>query len=172
MTELREIPRPRFTEDDVNRAHDAWGANCGPVALAAVLGKTLDEVRDAVPLFYQRRYTNPSMMFEALRCLRVSYRLRPDKDWPAFGLARVQWEGPWTQPGVPKRVRYRYTHWVGACARNRQDIGIFDINCINNGSGWVALDVWVGTVVPYLLEHAVPRANGKWHLTHALEIQL
>lgn len=161
----------KFTEADANRAYEEWGANCGPGALAAIVGQHINSVRTHIALFDQRHYTNPSMMFHALRSLSVSFKPRWDKCWPDWGLVRIQWEGPWTEPGVPIRARYRYTHWIGACAKDREDIGIFDINCMNSG-GWVSLDDWQLIVVPFLLKHNVPNANGKWSITHSLEVTL
>jgi hypothetical protein len=35
----------RFTLDEAQAAADTWGMNCGPGAIAAVLGLTLDELR-------------------------------------------------------------------------------------------------------------------------------
>lgn len=168
------VPPLAFTLADAERAHDEWGCNCGPAALAAVLGKTLDDVRPHIPLFEERRYTNPSMMFAALVNLQVRFKQLPRNaagvmPWPAFGLARIQWDGPWTQPGVPMRARYRHSHWVGACARVPANVGIFDINALNSG-GWVRLDDWERVIVPYILENSHPRANGRWHITHSLEI--
>lgn len=49
-------------------------------------------------------------------------------------VAELRWEGPWTEPNVPLRARYRHTHWVAA-ARSNGSIGVFDINCMSNGSG-------------------------------------
>ena len=34
-----------FTWEDANRAQEEWGANCGPGAVALMLGWTLDEIR-------------------------------------------------------------------------------------------------------------------------------
>jgi hypothetical protein len=170
------ITPPRFTLADADRAHSEWGCNCGPAALAAIVGLTLDEVRPHMGDFEQKGYTNPTMMLHALESVGAQFRSRglADNvkllDWPRYGLARIQWEGPWTNPGVPIRARYRQTHWVGAAHRNG-DIGVFDINCINNGTGWVALGEWRDIVVPYILKGCVPRANGKWHITHAIEVE-
>lgn len=164
---------PRFNLADAERAHDEWGANCGPGALAAILGMTLDEVRPHMGDFERKRYTNPTLMFDALDAAGASWR-RVDRDrppgyWPRWGLARIQWEGPWTAPGVPMRVRYRHTHWVGSALVNGRT-GVFDINCINNGSGWVSSPEWRDIVVPYILKECVPRADGRWHITHAIEV--
>lgn len=161
----------RFSAEDADQAHADWGANCGPGALAAVLGLTLEEVRPHLQGFDDKRYTNPTMMWAALRSLGIGYRLRrPPDTWPDYGLVRVQWEGPWTAPRVPPRVAYRHTHWVGAQrSTGRPDAGIFDINCMTSG-GWVSEHDWSKTIVPWLLDACVPRASGGWHLTHVVEI--
>lgn len=170
--------RPRFTADDADRAHEAWGANCGPGAIAAILGMTLDEVRPHMEAcgFAAKRYTNPMMMLEVLERIGTRFRSRsiasnvPKLEFPHYGLARIQWEGPWTKPGVPARVAYRHTHWVGACTL-ADDVGIYDINAMANGSGWCSLGDWSLIVVPAILDACVPRASGGWHITHAIEVQ-
>lgn len=169
-----------FDRAELERAHDAWGCNCGPGALAAVLGLRPDDVRPHLPGFERKRYTNPMMMLEALLALQVDQLWRPLKPmpphpdmWPAYGLARIQWEGPWTAPGVPMRARYRQTHWVGFCRAYNGDVGIFDINAMDDrpGSGWCSLWDWSAEVVPWLLKEAVPRASGHWHATHFADIR-
>lgn len=164
---------PPFTVDDVNSA--AWHPNCGPGALAGVLLLTLNQVRPHMGDFEQKHYTNPRLMLAALKSLDVPYRaLPPNKGtWPARGLVRVQWCGPWTRPGVDLRARQRHTHWVAAERQPRKigppEIWIFDINCICVG-GWVELSEWKDQVIPWLLREAEPKANGEWHPTHVLEI--
>ncbi|HEX2255628.1 MAG TPA: hypothetical protein VHG92_02815 [Afifellaceae bacterium] len=169
---MKPLP-PRFTAADADRAHDEWGANCGPGAIAAICGLTLDELRPHMGDFEAKRYTNPTLMWAVLRSLGVRWRLvRPPRTWPRYGLARVQWEGPWTEPGVPIAARYRQTHWVGACTAGPgagANVGIFDINAIGNGSGWCSLENWAGRIVP-LLTGEIPRASGRWHLTHVVEV--
>lgn len=159
-----------FTHADANRAYDEWGCNCGPGALAAIMDMTLDAVRPHLPGFDQKRYTNPSMMNDALRSIGRPWR-KIGKDWPFYGLARVQWEGPWTAPGVPMRARYRHTHWIGVNHDHTGIRGIFDINAMNNGTGWVSFSDWGNSLVPWLLEQCEPGASGIWHLTHAIEVQ-
>lgn len=164
---------PRFTLVDLEAANDAWGCNCGPGALAAICGLTLDDVR---PHLGERwpGYTNPTTMTAALQSLwragRViairNLRLVPDRivgerykvpaaahvavEWPRWGLCRIQWEGPWTQAGVPMRARYRFTHWIGAAADPARGVGVFDINVLANGSGWCSLEDWSTHVAPVL----------------------
>lgn len=170
----------RFNEADAQQAWDVWGVNCGPGAIAAIVGMTLDEVRPFMGDFESKRYTNPTLMLDSLSRIRAAGHIkgwRLDKigrrvtsvQLPNYGLARVQWEGPWTKPGVPMAARYRHTHWIGAAWRNGA-FGVFDINCIKNDSGWVSLQDWRTTLVPWLLKECVPRADGNWHITHAIEI--
>lgn len=80
-------------------------------------------------------------------------------------------------PGVPIAARYRHTHWVGANAVDPMNTRIFDINAMANGpgrehgSGWCDLDYWINELVPLILENGVPRATGRWHLTHVVEVE-
>lgn len=184
-------PSLLFTLDDAQRAADEWGANCGPAAIAAISGLSLDAVRPHLGDFETKHYTNPTLMWAALRSLGVRWtcktRLARDAagaqygdvgtvPLPEYGLARIQWEGPWTEPGVPIRVRYRHTHWVG-CASDpgfpltpgSEGPLLFDINAMCVG-GWITFVEWSRSLVPWLLEQVEPTANGRWHITHSVEI--
>ena len=134
---------PPFSMQDMLRANDEWGANCGPGAIAAIMGMTLDDVRPHMGDFEQKHYTNPTLMWSTLRSIgRHWCKTKPE--WPFHGLVRIQWEGPWTAEGVNPKARYRYTHWVG-CIRAAATIGIFDINALANGTGWCSLEDWEST---------------------------
>lgn len=171
------VPAAKFTLEDANKANDKWGANCGPGAIAAIMGMTLDELRPKLHDFEQKCYTNPTLMWKILDGLGAKYNkavLSSGTDawsYPVFGLVRVQWEGPWTEPGVPIAARYRQTHWIAAC---REKYGaypyIFDINAICVG-GWIPRNEWEDQLAPWLIKECVPRANGKWHFTHIVEIK-
>jgi hypothetical protein len=172
---LRQIPLA-FTLAEAHAASEAWGANCGPGALAAVLGLALDAVHPHLEKFDQKRYTNPSMMRVALRSLGVDHEWRVGRFglFPSYGLARVQWDGPWTKPGVPPAAAYRHTHWVGSAMPDRavsdpHDVEIFDINAMCVG-GWIDLPQWSTQLVPWLLKQCEPKATGAWWLTHIVEI--
>lgn len=161
----------RFTAEDAERAYEAWGCNCGPSAIAAICGLTLDEVRPHLKGFDQKHYTNPTMMFDALKSIGIHHTRLRERAWPNYGLARVQWEGPWTAPGANPKWAYRQTHWVGAWfAGGCHGLGVWDVNALGNGTGWCAVDEWIGTIVPHLLKECVPRASGGWHITHAIEV--
>ena len=159
----------RFNAADAQRAAETWGANCGPGAIAAVCGLTLDELRPRLFDFEQRGYTNPLLMFQILRGLGATWTSTVGQQrWPRWGLVRIQWHGPWMREGVPVRVRYRHTHWVGSSGLNHQ-FQIFDINAIHAG-GWINFNAWSESLVPWILKHAEPKADGQWSITHSLEV--
>lgn len=163
-------PKVRFTLGEARAAWDEWLFNCGPAALFAILGKTPEEVRPHLLDFEQKGYTNPTLMFRILDGLGINYRridVHREEYWPRWGLSRIQWEGPWTQPGVPIKARYRQTHWVGSCYCGSWMI--FDVNAMNVG-GWINDEAWKTIMVPWILKECVPRASGGWHVTHKIEI--
>lgn len=164
------VAPPRFTLDDAHLAADMWGANCGPGAIAAICQMTLHELRPHMGDFEQKRYTNPTLMFQVLRRLPIRFHETAPNQWPKYGLVRVQWEGPWTRPGVNPRAAYRYTHWVGAHRQDDGRVDIFDINAMSVG-GWVTERVWSDQLVPWLLEQVAPRASGAWHRTHCIQVE-
>src|SRR5574341_738504 len=163
-------PFAKFSLQEAQAAADKWGANCGPGAIAAVLDKTLDEIRPFLGDFEKKKYTNPKLMLEILDRMEVKFWKPKARIWPKNGLVRIQWEGPWTDPGVPLRKRYRHTHWVASRWIIGEDIFIFDINCICVG-GWVPVVEWEKQVVPWLLKQVEPRAYGTFHHTHILALK-
>lgn len=174
----------RFDRDDAQAAADAWGFNCGPAALCAVLGMTPNEIRPHMGDFERKGYTNPTLMGDVLLSLGVRTKLifrgnnampSGSVPWPQWGLVRVQWGGPWTEPGVPMRVRYRHTHWVAS--RRTRPIGgtrlyhndVFDVNAMCEG-GWISSVEWAAGLVPWLLRQCEPKAHGDWWPTHCIEV--
>ena len=172
---MTDLPETRFDAADADRAAEEWGCNCGPAAVAAVCGLTLDEVRPHLHEFERKRYTNPLLMYRILDSVGAKWTKTTNRGilplyWPGFGLARIQWHGPWTAPGVPHQAAYRHTHWVGSM-RGITDIGIFDVNALANGTGWVSVGGWSSVLVPMILEACEPKADGEWSITHAIEVQ-
>jgi hypothetical protein len=152
-----------FTEDDAKRAFDEWGANCGPTALAVCLGMTLDAIRPHMGDFEAKKYTNPTLMRECVA--RAGGRIIGTiKDWTEHGLVRIQWHGPWTASGANPRWAYRLTHWVHAKRTGGVNRWVFDVN-----GGWRSLDSWVRNIVPAIVA-SIPRADGKWSITHGWEV--
>jgi hypothetical protein len=163
----------RFSFDDAQAASDAVGFNCGPAALAAVAGLMPDQAIDALPGFVEKRYTNPLMMKQALAALKISFTrvyecvgqgVPCNAIWPTFGLARIQWGGPWMKAGVPIAARYRHTHWIAVNEETR-----FDVNAMCVG-GWLPRAEWETQLVPWLLRECEPKANGEWWPTHCWQI--
>lgn len=164
----------RFTVADVDAAAQAWGCNCGPAALAAIAGLTLDQVRPLLPDFARRGYVNPTMMFDALERAGLPFEGRAlgrrvfKVDFPRRGLARIQWGGPWCKPGVPPAAAYGHTHWIAAeLDLSAGGLVILDVNTVE--FGWISASRWSTYLVPELTR-AIPRADGKWHITHAIEV--
>jgi hypothetical protein len=159
----------RFDAADVARAAEAWGCNCGPAALAAIAGKTLDEVRSHIPGFEEKHYTNPTMMKEALASLGLEWSSGRQERFANYGLCRVQWSGPWLAERVPVKARYRKTHWI-ASRWAGWTFEVFDVNAISSG-GWITEQGWKEVLVPWIVRQCVPGGDGRWHLTHVWEVR-
>jgi hypothetical protein len=165
--------RRLLTLGDVERAA-AWGFNCGPAAICAVTGLTPEEVRPHLGDFEAKAYTNPTLMFTSLARLGLKFTHKANRgypnEWPTFGLARIQWGGPWAKPGVPMAARYRQTHWVASSRTDTLHM-VFDVNALSVNGGWIPFEMWRDSLVPWLLKEAVPRADGTWWLTHSIEVE-
>lgn len=105
-------PPLHFTAADSEGAEATWKATCGPHAIAAALGLTLDQVRPVLTNY--KGWMSPTQMTQALVKLGavhgLTHRLKTMD--LCEGINRVQWEGKWLNPGVPARVAYFHTHWV------------------------------------------------------------
>lgn len=173
----------RFTLAAAQAAAEEWNFNCGPASLCAVLDMTPAELRPHLLDFEKKGYTNPTLMASILRGLGVKFTRRFEcveilnhahfpqwSGWPTFGLARIQWAGPWTKEGVPMAARYRKTHWIGV-RRKLAVCDVFDVNALSRPAGpWMPLGEWRTVMVPHILTHCVPKANGEWWPTHCWEI--
>ena len=171
MTAIETPPPLRFGLDEAQSAGDAWGFNCGPCSICVVAGMTPAELRPHLMAHFDwdaKRYTNPTMMFRVLDYLGVKWCKCRNLTWPAWGLVRVQWAGPWTREGVPIRARYRHTHWV-ASYLGKHSRGVFDVNAMCAG-GWIPFAEWSTQLVPWLLKQCEPKATGDWWVTHSLEV--
>lgn len=172
-TETLPNRRPiRFTLKDAQKAGDEWRFNCGPSALCAVLHKTPEEIRPHLLDFESKGYTNPTLMIDILRALKVPHQVVYRNQFPGalpaikWGLMRVQFAGPWTAPGVPIQARYRHTHWVACRDLNE---AVFDVNAMCVG-GWLPWKEWSQQLIPWLIKQCYPKADGNWWATHAIEV--
>lgn len=167
----------RFTLEEAETVGDGW-FNCGPAALCAVTGMSPQMAMDVIPDFKSKHYTSPSMMATALKGLGISFNRqcsiassgRPtlyERDsvrYPAFGLVRIQWGGPWCNLGVPIAASYYKTHWIAIDGNDR-----FDINAMCVG-GWLPREAWETELVPWLLQEHVKKSDGTWWPTHCWEM--
>jgi hypothetical protein len=161
MTRTEHLP---YNPPDVDAAHAAWKANCGPCALAALLGRPVMAVRDLFPAYPRRPWCNPTQMKAALGAAGARWRLTSLKFyWPVTGLAFVQFDGPWCSPEVPVAVAYRHTHWVAVRSRNAPGMGttlppaVYDANA----GAWLTRPEWEAEILPLLLAH-VEGSTGWW----------
>lgn len=164
------MTRTLFIPPDLDAENDRWGANCGPGALAAVLGKPIAAVRPAFPWFPASTWTNQRRMEQALHAMGA--RWRADRAVDALGVgeagvALVQFEGPWTAPGVDPRRAPPHTHWIGVARVPFVERGLpvsepmlfaYDVN----DAPWFPMEAWERFTLPKLLrDHR--RATG-WRI--------
>lgn len=177
-------PRYSITKSDFQMTEKAFGAcNCGPTALAIMLSMPALEVTRHIPGYKEKHYVNPTMMQSALTSLGVKFHPRFRRGYERvanedphllceYGLCRIQWCGPWTDPGANAKWAYRQTHWVASMnvlrpiQREGYNTVVFDVN-----SGWTSQLHWEAHTVPSLVK-MYPRANGEWFVTHRIELEL
>lgn len=173
------MPTCKFEREDLLKANEDWGCNCGPASLSFALQKTLDEIKPAMQHvgFIEKRHTNPTMMANALRYLGVIWStvkvpvrnaeggmdIEPLFNGDRISLVRIQWTGPWTKPGALQKWAYRQTHWV-ATWQERSVPLVFDCN-----AGIRGLDGWEMDIVP-MLTSQYSRADGGWFPTHIWKV--
>lgn len=150
-----------YVPPDADHAHAQWKANCGPCALAAVLGRPLAALRPLFPDYPRRPWTNPTHMRAALDRAGAGYRTATasDTNWSGTLLLFVQWVGPWSAPGVPVAAAYRNTHWIGTKAG-----AVYDVNA----GDWMTPEEWRTDFVLHILRH-VPNATG-WYVRTAIAV--
>ena len=166
----RTPPRPLFTAKEQQDAFDALGANCGPGAIAAMCGSTPRAV--ALLLgdeFQERKGTTEIMAQRAIKALGFSCSYDATPTWPAYGLARILWDGPWTLSSHPYS-RYKHSHWIGVFCVPQEPRLIFDINAIAVG-GWLPFAQWARDLAP-LLAQQEKNATGTWTLGDSLHLHL
>tara|TARA_B100001105_G_scaffold12875_2_gene9445 strand:+ start:1877 stop:2452 length:576 start_codon:yes stop_codon:yes gene_type:complete len=139
-----------YSERDSQAAHRTWKANCGPHSIAAMLGLSLDHVREHLVEF--PGWMSPMMVGETLRHLGAEYTLRKGMKTRGMcvGLNRVQWEGSWLNPGVPAAAAYAHTHWVA-------HVDGWVLCSLVDPASWVPFDAW---------EREVAKTEPPWHVTH------
>lgn len=162
-------PPLAFTADDIARAHTAYGLNCGPCALAAYLGLSLDAIRPHLATFAAKGHMNSADMVAAARSAGFDMISHGTGTLPGHGLVRVQFGGPWSpEPGVTSRWAATHTHWIATqvIGEGRDtEIWFFDINGL-----WRPRVSWEAEVLPELVK-AKPRRDGRWWPTNCWEVR-
>lgn len=154
LTQIGERPEGCHVPMDIETANDRWGANCGPVSLAAFLGLEVEEVRPWFAHFPERTWTTMCDMQQALRSANISiadehYRI------PSRGLLLVQFEGPWKR----HRNASRYRHWLAV-----NNNYVFDLNWPQ----WLPIKIWSLLVFPKFRQ--IEPAISGWSPLRALEL--
>ena len=174
---------------DVEEAYATFGANCGPASLAAILQRSVMSLRPFLGNFERRGTTTPRHLLAALHAVgleRTAVTLHTRQRqvaglghaapsaWPRlYGLAFVQWTGPWCATGVPVAAAYRRTHWVGTALTQEYGQMLYDINAWGHEASqgaWLTRACWEDRILT-AITRAIPRADGGYYVRTALEVQ-
>jgi hypothetical protein len=150
---------PTFIPWDVEVARVNFGANCGPVSFAALLGTEVCRVMRYFPHFEHARWTNLTQMLRAIECADYDVEVRR-RSFPSRGLALIQWLGPWTDEDFFSRWSLPHTHWVAVEGR-----WVFD----HTAGKWQDLRDWAGGVAKGFVSE-IPRATG-WAVKYGVEVK-
>ncbi len=150
-----------FTPPDVKQCADLWQANCGPCALAAVLGLKVSAVREFFADFDKRQYVNPTHMKAALTAAKVQFSTV--KQTPKRGLLFIQWGG---FEKAPIAAQYRQTHWIAVNAGL-----VYEVNAGDDFEGaWVLAREWE-LVMPKMMLDVLPKQyNGQYSIRTAIQV--
>lgn len=148
-----------FCPPDRLEANEAWGANCGPCALAAVLRCPVQDVRPFFAGFETRGYVNQTQMQAAIAAAEML--CGPCKGWPRYGVVLIQWLGSWMK--APPRVHSRYTHWVASYRRPGASCRVYDVNA----GEWLDFDEWRCGVAAALMRE---RKANDWIVKRGFEV--
>lgn len=181
-----------YTPPDAFTAHETWNANCGPTAVAALLGRPLADVRHAFPWFPARPRCSPTQVSAVLATLgwpakwtalglpkapaaneadRMALELDSFDRMPEAGLVFVQIDGPWCYY-AHRGFAYHYTHWVAVrrIVVNATPLTmVYDVNAGSDEQpgGWLPVRVWSETIMNLLVaDHK--RATG-WFVRSVFE---
>lgn len=150
-------PQSLRAPTDVETANRLFGANCGPVTFAALLSLQTCDVMQFFSHFETRKFTTCRDMTQALDACGIEFTI--GTDYPDFGFALIQIEGPWTRSRKAARWSDKYTHWIGVCGQR-----IYDINAAE----WVSTPEWEEQIVSAVIT-ATPGATG-WSVKRSVEV--
>jgi hypothetical protein len=144
-----------FNPPDIGEAHEKYGANCGPAAFAALVGKPILEIIHLFPQFPAKRWTNGGSMKSALAAYGVIFKRV--SEFPKLGVAHMLIDGPWTGG----RWAFHRSHWF---AVNGHDI--FDIN---SHAGWLQRPIWEAHILPDII--ASYKGGTGWTFNYGLQCE-
>lgn len=163
-----------YSPPDVAEQNKIWGANCGPSALAAILGRTVASLRETIATVQCgafKGYMHAGHLCDVLRACGREVRRRDFRDgkqirWPRErGLVVVQIDGPWCEPGVNPKARFRYTHTVAV----EQALGSIRMVYDGNARMWLQEIAWEYEIMRLLIRDQ-PRATG-WYTSTVIEVK-
>ncbi|MFG6083415.1 hypothetical protein ACEUZ9_004675 [Paracoccus litorisediminis] len=159
-------PEMRFGREDAAEASRRVGANCGPMALAAITGRTPLDVLPFIPRWDDFHFTTEVMMAIALYRLghvfawqEHGYATTP-YDWPSLGLVRIAFEGPWSR-SLARQELLKRSHWIATSRDDHGRLHIYDVN-IMVGGGWRPYAKWRDETLPFIAGRLIPGADGRW----------
>jgi hypothetical protein len=160
-------------------------ASCGPASLAALVGRSLAEIRHAFPRQREgRTWTNAEQMLAAVHDLAGAWQLTPPATtviplfdgtertvpahaWPRHGLVLIQWRGSWDAMPVSHPAQLQRTHWIATDGPS-----VFDVNLVGEDwapGGWYPRAAWERVVVP-VLTAPHKKATGEWWVRAGIEV--
>jgi hypothetical protein len=145
-------PELRFTTIESETANKEWKATCGPHSIAAACGLSLEQVR--VALTGYKGWMSPTQITAALKNLNQPFQLKTGLKTSELceGINRIQWEGPWLNPGVPARAAYFHTHYVAHFGGM-----VLCTACLP--PEWIHADLWK-------FHHLYEEPPSPFHITH------
>lgn len=174
---------PLYIPTDLDLASSTWGANCGPGALAALLGREVWTTRALFPHFPEKAWVNLTQMLAAVAAVPISHRREqlpkpgnPEATGPfPFPLARkalaqIQWTGKWTLPGADPRQAPRHSHWT-AVATVPAGTFVYDVNVNWDGplpGGWLLVEHWEKQIAPMMMAEKKGRTG--WYVKDLIHI--
>ena len=181
MPDLRDF----YIPNDLAAANDEWGANCGPGALAAIMGVPVAQVRDRFPHFPAKAVTNLTQMRAAAPShVRVTPAAPADPaprgPFPVVerALVQIQWTGRWTRPDANRQFAYidclKNSHWVAARLSTSASPGVwvYDVNVNWDGEipgGWVPVATWATRIALMIIEEKKARTG--WYAREILQLR-
>lgn len=147
----------RFVPWDIEVADCNFGANCGPVSFAAASGREVCRIMRYFDHFEEQPWTNLTQMRQAYAQTGVSIRTLK-REWPEYGVALIQWLGPWTEKNFFARWTLPHTHWVAVDGE-----WVFDYSAPQ----WMRKQEWAAEIAPYYWRD-IPRSTG-WAVKYGIQ---